>query len=127
MAEHDHSAIKEHMTIIGADGVHVGTVDHLMHRDILCGQRQRRPRRDARHLGQIRCRHGDRHITGGLPHAGDKGPHQCLVGSQAAIHLPVSSDEFLFHDDHVKTILPVCWLDSISAWACAASAAAKVR
>ena len=23
------SAIKEHMTIIGADGVHVGTVDHL--------------------------------------------------------------------------------------------------
>jgi hypothetical protein len=29
MAEHDHSAIKEHMTIIGADGVHVGTVDHL--------------------------------------------------------------------------------------------------
>lgn len=29
MAEHDHSAIKEHMTVIGADGVHVGTVDHL--------------------------------------------------------------------------------------------------
>ncbi len=29
MAEHDHSAIKEHMDIIGADGVHVGTVDHL--------------------------------------------------------------------------------------------------
>ncbi len=29
MAEHDHSAIKEHMKIIGADGVHVGTVDHL--------------------------------------------------------------------------------------------------
>jgi hypothetical protein len=25
----DHSAIKEHMTVIGADGVHVGTVDHL--------------------------------------------------------------------------------------------------
>src|SRR3546814_17247374 len=29
MAEHDHSAIKEHMTVVGADGVHVGTVDHL--------------------------------------------------------------------------------------------------
>lgn len=29
MAEHDHSAIKEHMKIIGADGVAVGTVDHL--------------------------------------------------------------------------------------------------
>ena len=29
MAEHDHSAIKEHMAVIGADGVHVGTVDHL--------------------------------------------------------------------------------------------------
>ncbi len=29
MAEHDHSAIKEDMTVIGADGVHVGTVDHL--------------------------------------------------------------------------------------------------
>jgi hypothetical protein len=29
MAHHDHSAIKEHMTIVGADGVHVGTVDHL--------------------------------------------------------------------------------------------------
>ncbi len=29
MAEHDHSAVKEHMTVIGADGVHVGTVDHL--------------------------------------------------------------------------------------------------
>ncbi len=25
----DTSAIKEHMNIIGADGVHVGTVDHL--------------------------------------------------------------------------------------------------
>ena len=29
MAEHDHSAIKEHMNVIGADGVHIGTVDHL--------------------------------------------------------------------------------------------------
>ncbi len=29
MTEHDHSAIKEHMNVIGADGVHVGTVDHL--------------------------------------------------------------------------------------------------
>lgn len=29
MAEHDHSAVKDHMTVIGADGVHVGTVDHL--------------------------------------------------------------------------------------------------
>lgn len=29
MAEHDHSAIKEQMTVIGADGVHIGTVDHL--------------------------------------------------------------------------------------------------
>src|SRR3546814_13226551 len=29
MAEHDHSAIREHMTVVGADGVHVGTVDHL--------------------------------------------------------------------------------------------------
>lgn len=27
--KHDHSAIKEHMTIVGADGVHLGTVDHL--------------------------------------------------------------------------------------------------
>ena len=29
MAEHDHSAIKEQMEVVGADGVHVGTVDHL--------------------------------------------------------------------------------------------------
>ncbi|APW73623.1 MULTISPECIES: DUF2171 domain-containing protein [Sphingopyxis] len=29
MADHDHSAIKEHMHVIGADGVHIGTVDHL--------------------------------------------------------------------------------------------------
>ena len=29
MAEHDHSAIKEHIKVVGADGVHVGTVDHL--------------------------------------------------------------------------------------------------
>ena len=29
MAEHDHSAVKNHMTVIGADGVRVGTVDHL--------------------------------------------------------------------------------------------------
>ena len=29
MAEHDHSAIKEDMNVIGADGVHIGTVDHL--------------------------------------------------------------------------------------------------
>ncbi|KQT31374.1 hypothetical protein ASG29_15640 [Sphingomonas sp. Leaf412] len=26
---HDHSNIKEHMTVVGADGVHVGTVDHI--------------------------------------------------------------------------------------------------
>lgn len=25
----DHSNIREHMTIIGADGAHVGTVDHI--------------------------------------------------------------------------------------------------
>src|SRR3546814_1694787 len=25
----EHSAIREHMTVVGADGVHVGTVDHL--------------------------------------------------------------------------------------------------
>ena len=71
--------------------------------------------------------HRHRHVTGGLAHAGDQASHERLIGSQAAIHLPVACDEFLFHDDHVKTILPVCWLDSISAWACAASAAAKVR
>ncbi|WP_260580777.1 DUF2171 domain-containing protein [Sphingopyxis sp. PET50] len=29
MAEHDHSAIKENMQVVGADGVHIGTVDHL--------------------------------------------------------------------------------------------------
>lgn len=29
MADHDHSAIKEHMHVIGADGVHIGTVYHL--------------------------------------------------------------------------------------------------
>jgi hypothetical protein len=29
MAEHDHSAIKEGLNVVGADGVHVGTVDHL--------------------------------------------------------------------------------------------------
>lgn len=26
---HDHSNIKEHMNVIGADGVHIGTVDHV--------------------------------------------------------------------------------------------------
>ncbi len=26
---HDHSNIKEHMKVIGADGVHIGTVDHV--------------------------------------------------------------------------------------------------
>ena len=26
---HDHSNIKEHMTVVGADGVHIGTVDHV--------------------------------------------------------------------------------------------------
>ncbi len=26
---HDHSNIKEHMTVVGADGVHLGTVDHV--------------------------------------------------------------------------------------------------
>ena len=25
----DHSNIKEHMKVVGADGVHVGTVDHM--------------------------------------------------------------------------------------------------
>jgi hypothetical protein len=29
MAEHDHSAIKEDMNVIGADGVHIGIVDRL--------------------------------------------------------------------------------------------------
>lgn len=27
--ENDHGAIKEHMNVVGADGVHPGTVDHL--------------------------------------------------------------------------------------------------
>jgi hypothetical protein len=26
---HDHSNIKEHMNVVGADGVHLGTVDHV--------------------------------------------------------------------------------------------------
>lgn len=26
---HDHSNVKEHMTVVGADGVHIGTVDHV--------------------------------------------------------------------------------------------------
>ncbi|TXC73239.1 DUF2171 domain-containing protein [Sphingorhabdus soli] len=29
MSDHDHSNIKEDMNIVGADGVHLGTVDHL--------------------------------------------------------------------------------------------------
>jgi hypothetical protein len=29
VADHDHSAIKDNMTVVGADGVHIGTVDHL--------------------------------------------------------------------------------------------------
>ena len=29
MAEHDHSAIKDDMEVVGADGIHVGTVDHI--------------------------------------------------------------------------------------------------
>lgn len=29
MAGQDHGAIREHMNVVGADGVHVGTVDHL--------------------------------------------------------------------------------------------------
>ena len=29
MADHDHSAIKENMKVIGADCVHIGTVVHL--------------------------------------------------------------------------------------------------
>src|SRR5690606_28755253 len=53
---------------------------------------------------------------------------QGLVGGQAAVHLPVACDEFFLavHGHHVKTILPMCRFDSISAWASAASAAANV-
>lgn len=29
MADHDHSAIRKNMNVVGADGVHLGTVDHL--------------------------------------------------------------------------------------------------
>lgn len=29
MADHDHSAIRENMNVVGADGVHLGTVDHM--------------------------------------------------------------------------------------------------
>jgi hypothetical protein len=43
------------------------------------------------------------------------GLQQSGIGSQAAVHLPVANNEFLLHVSQVKTILPVCWLDSISA------------
>ena len=62
------------------------------------------------------------------PMPGDHGAHQRLVGRQAAVHLPVAGDQFLLrrHRVHqVSTILPMCWFDSISACALAASAAGE--
>ena len=54
-----------------------------------------------------------------------QGVQQRVVGSQAAIHLPVAGDQLPSGHRHlvlvhqVSTILPMCWFDSIRAWACA--------
>ena len=72
-----------------------------------------RPRRR-----QIRRRHTHCHVTASLMPTRPAMLTKACVGRRRAIHLPVASNQFLFHAaSHFKTIFPTCWLDSISAWA----------
>jgi hypothetical protein len=67
------------------------------------------------HLGQIGRRNSHTHTA--LQRGSPCDARQQLgIGSQAAVHLPVANNQLLHvFAHHVKTILPMCWLDSISA------------
>ncbi|EKD97136.1 MAG: triosephosphate isomerase [uncultured bacterium] len=102
----------------------VGTT--FMRRDILRTQLNHAARQQGLTLRQIHGRDADRHLAGRLAHPRQQGLQQNFIGSQAAIHLPVTCDQLLFHAfSQVKTIFPTCWLDSIKACALAASAASN--
>jgi hypothetical protein len=58
----DLSGIKEHMEVIGADGVHVGTVDHVA-KDSNGGDRIKLTKKDS---GEGRHKGHHHYISGGL-------------------------------------------------------------
>ena len=96
-----------------------------LRRDVLRAQRDRRARHQRLHLRQVRRRHAHRDVARRRAHARQQGLQQRLVGSQAAVHLPVACDQLLLGRHvcvvhQVSTILPMCWFDSIRACACAA-------
>ncbi|MOA07458.1 hypothetical protein D3C78_1271520 [compost metagenome] len=90
---------------------------HRMLRHVLGRERDTAARGQGLDLRQVRRGHGHGHAAADIGQTGLERSDQCFVGSQAAIHFPVSDDEFFLHDYHVKTIFPVCALESINAWA----------
>ena len=72
MANYDPSAIKEHQKILGADGTHVGTVDHLD------GERIKMSRSDSVD--------GQHHYlsTGLIASVDEEGVHLSANGAEAA-------------------------------------------
>jgi hypothetical protein len=79
------------------------------------------------HLGQIRRGHAHRHVTGG----GRPARRTARTSASLAARLPFifqlpAMSFFLVMHHQVKTILPMCWLDSISACAGGRIGRAKV-
>ena len=83
MAEHDHSAIKEDMNVIGADGVHIGTVDHLD------GERIKLTRADS-----VDGRH--HYLPAGLVAAVEGGCFGAAVALTLACDIVIAGDAALF-------------------------------
>src|SRR6185369_13869000 len=109
----------------GRDFARVGALHMLRH--VLRAEFQRRARAQRIHLRRVRRGHADRRRASGVPHALDQSADQGLVGRGIAVHLPVACDQLSFHacSDQVSTILPMCWFDSMSSCALAASPAGK--
>ena len=84
MAEHDHSAIKEHMNIIGADGVHVGTVDGID------GNRIKLTKKDS---GQGSHEGHHHYIDGGLVATVEDGTVRLSANADVALMFEQEQDE----------------------------------
>ncbi|MNW03776.1 hypothetical protein D3C71_1997610 [compost metagenome] len=87
-----------------------GESTRLVQRHVLRGDGDGRPGNKRLDLRKVGSRHCHRYIASRTTNPCNKGFQQSLVRSQAAIHLPIASDEFFLaiHDHQVKTILPMC-------------------
>src|SRR4029453_794487 len=101
-------------------------------RAILAAPRDRAAVEQRRDVAQVRRGYADRHF-GGAERGRLQRRQQRRIRGDAGVHLPVADDELSPPGRggrrpcryHVSTSLPMCWFDSISAWARAASAAGK--